>query len=74
MIKVIKDEEKITHGEVTNCSCLNVRSAASKNSPVKCIVNKGDILKIESYNTDWVKVVTPAGINGFCRKEFIRDM
>ena len=63
----------IIHGEVVNCSKLNVRSAASKQAQVKCIVSRGDILQIEPFNSGWVKVITPAGINGYCKKEFIEE-
>lgn len=70
---MIKIKDEIIFGEVVNCSKLNVRSSASKIAKVKCMVSKGDILQIESFNTGWVKVVTPSGINGYCRKEFIKE-
>lgn len=70
MIKYVKD---VAHGEVINCSKLNVRAAASKKAQVRCVVSNGDILQIEPFNTGWVKVVTSSGINGYCKKEFIKE-
>lgn len=67
-----KKEVKIILAEVVNCSKLNIRAAASKQSQVLCVVSAGDILKIEPFNTEWVKAHTSAGISGHCRKEFTR--
>lgn len=72
-METFEKEIKVIHGEVVNCSKLNVRASASKQSPVKCLVSKGDILQIEPFNSGWFKVVAPSGINGFCRKEFIEE-
>lgn len=62
--------EPKTYGTV-NCSKLNVRKGPSIHSNPLCIVESGTEMEIETFNNEWVKVVTPDGVSGYCMKKFI---
>ena len=62
--------EPKTYGTV-NCSKLNVRKEPSIHSNPLCIVESGTEMEIEIFNNEWVKVVTPDGVSGYCMKKFI---
>ena len=62
--------EPKTYGTV-NCSKLNVRNGPSIHSNPLCIVESRTEMEIEAFNNEWVKVVTPDGVSGYCMKKFI---
>ena len=62
--------EPKTYG-VVNCSKLNVRKGPSIHSNPLCVVESGTKMEIETFNNEWVKVVTPDGVSGYCMKKFI---
>lgn len=69
--KVVEpNPEPKTYG-VVNCSKLNVRKGPSIHSNPLCIVESGTKMEIETFNNEWVKVVTPDGVSGYCMKKFI---
>lgn len=63
-------------GVVSNCSRLNVRSKASINSDVVCVINAGTEVEIigDRANSEFYKVKVDnvtEGYVGFCMKKFI---
>ena len=62
--------EPKTYG-VVNCSKLNVRKGPSIHSNPLCIAESRTEMEIETFNNEWVKVVTPDGVSGYCMKKFI---
>ena len=69
--KVVEPTPELkTYGTV-NCSKLNVRKGPSIHSNPLCIVESGTEMEIETFNDEWVKVVTPDGVSGYCMKKFI---
>lgn len=66
--------EEIVNGFVSGCKKLNVRAKASKDSDVLCVINeKAEVLvhRTETEATDFYKVRTASGIEGYCMKKFI---
>ena len=61
--------EPKTYGTV-NCSKLNVRKGPSIHSNPLCVVESGTTMEIETFNDEWVKVVTPDDVSGYCMKKF----
>ena len=59
-----------TFGKV-NCSKLNVRKEPSVHSNPLCIVEYGTRMEISEFNGEWVKILTPDGVPGYCMREFI---
>ena len=71
--EVTEVEEKPTEvafGKV-NCSKLNVRKEPSIHSNPLCIVEHGTRMEISEFNGEWVKILTPDGVSGYCMREFI---
>lgn len=71
--EVTEVEEKSTEvafGKV-NCSKLNVRKEPSIHSNPLCIVEHGTRMEISEFNGEWVKILTPDGVSGYCMREFI---
>ena len=71
--EVTEVEEKSTEvafGKV-NCSKLNVRKEPSIHSNPLCIVEQGTRMEISEFNGEWVKILTPDGVSGYCMREFI---
>lgn len=62
-----------TIGVVKNCSRLNVREAADADADVIGTVEEGSEVEIDeaSSTSDFYKVYTAAGLEGFCMKKFI---
>lgn len=61
-------------GVVSGCSKLNIRAAASKEADVVTVVDEGTVVMIDypvDQNSDWFKVYTEAGVEGFCMKQFV---
>ena len=71
--EVTEVEEKSTEvafGKV-NCSKLNVRKEPSINSVPLCIIELGTRMEISDFNGEWVKILTPDGVSGYCMRKFI---
>ena len=71
--EVTEVEEKSTEvafGKV-NCSKLNVRKEPSINSVPLCIIEHGTRMEISEFNGEWVKILTPDGVSGYCMRKFI---
>lgn len=52
---------------------LNVRSNTDTNSDILTTLDEGEEIRIEDeYNSDWYKVCTASGIEGFALKEYIK--
>ena len=71
--KIIPDPVIAT---VVNCTKLNVRKAADKNSEVVCVIDKGTELTVDVDNStdNFYKVYTICKdvlVEGYCVKEFI---
>ena len=62
-----------TFGVTHNCTTLNVRESADKDSESLCVVKSGTKLMVDlSKSTDdWYHVYTPEGAEGFCMKKFV---
>ena len=71
--KVTEVEEnptEVAFGKV-NCSKLNVRKEPSINSVPLCIIELGTRMEISEFNGEWVKILTPDGVSGYCMRKFI---
>ena len=71
--EVTEVEENLTEvafGKV-NCSKLNVRKEPSINSVPLCIVEHGTRMEISEFDGEWVKILTPDGVSGYCMRKFI---
>ena len=72
-------EEEITEvkkpmiGVVVECSSLNIRSKSSTNSEIIATVKAGTELLINEDESvsEWFKVCTEAGIEGFCMRKYV---
>jgi hypothetical protein len=71
-------EESVTEpdeviGVVTDCVKLNVRKEPSKDSDVACELLLGTEVMIDIFEStdDFYKVITEAGVEGYCMKKFI---
>ena len=68
--EVEKKSTEVAFGKV-NCSKLNVRKEPSIHSNPLCIVEHGTRMEIGEFNGEWVKILTPDGVSGYCMREFI---
>ena len=60
-------------GVVVNCKKLNVREEPHIESDVLCVINNGDEVAVDIFETteEFYKVCTEAGVEGFCMKKYI---
>ena len=65
-----EETTEVTFGKV-NCSKLNVRKGPSIHSNPLCIVEHGTSMEIGEFNDEWIKVLTPDGVSGYCMRKFI---
>lgn len=70
--ELIEEVETVT-GVVSGCERLNLRKEASKDSDILSVLNKGTELVVSSEEStdEFYKVVTEAGVEGYCMKKFI---
>ena len=68
--EVEENPTEVAFGKV-NCSKLNVRKEPSIHSNPLCIVEHGTRMEISEFNGEWVKILTPDGVSGYCMREFI---
>lgn len=69
-----EDGNKPLVGAVKGCSRLNIRSGAGKEFNVIAVVEEGTALMIDypiDVNSEWFKIYTEAGIEGYCMKQFV---
>lgn len=72
--EIVKEPEVIIKiGIVSNCKKLNVRKNPSKASEVLFVVSEGSEFAIyeNESTTEWYKVCTASGREGFCMKQYI---
>ena len=60
-------------GVVVYCKKLNVREEPHIESDVLCVINNGDEVTVDIFETteEFYKVCTEAGVEGFCMKKYI---
>lgn len=60
-------------GKVTGCYRLNVRSAPNTSADVLEVIWNGSSLEIyeNDSNSEWYKVRTETGVEGFCMKQYV---
>ena len=68
--EVEENPTEVAFGKV-NCSKLNVRKEPSINSDPLCIIEHGTRMEISEFNGEWVKILTPDGVSGYCMRKFI---
>lgn len=65
--------EEPLYGTVTDCAKLNVRKEPNSEADVLCTIDaKSEVVIVRSESTEeFHKVITAAGVEGFCMKKFI---
>ena len=60
-------------GTVANCSKLNVRTKPAADAEVKTIleVNAKVVIDPARSTSEWLKITTASGVEGFCMRKFI---
>ena len=60
-------------GIVASCGRLNVRRKPSVKSEVvyEALIGSELVIDLDKSTDEWFKVCTPAGIEGFCMKQFV---
>lgn len=60
-------------GTVTNCTKLNVRKSPKNDAPVLCMIAVSDKVVVDEEKSvgKFYKVCTPAGVEGYCMKDYI---
>ena len=61
-------------GVVFNCSKLNVREKPEASADIVCVLDGGSEVEIDMSRSasDWYKVCTAAGVDGFCMRKFVK--
>lgn len=61
-------------GTVTNCAKLNIRINPRSDADVQCVADADTELIIDTARStsDWLRVCTPAGIEGYCMRKFVK--
>lgn len=69
----VVEEPAEVYGVVTNCAKLNVRKAPSADANIVTEIAVGTEVMVDDTESteDFYKVVTEAGIEGYCMKKFI---
>lgn len=71
-VKEPEKEEFVNTGKVANCNAAYIRENPTKASNHLTIVKEGDELLVEHIsNTNWYKVTTQSGIDGYIMKELV---
>ena len=68
--EVEENPTEVAFGKV-NCSKLNVRKEPSIHSTPLCIIEHGTRMEISEFDGEWVKILTPDGVSGYCMRKFI---
>lgn len=69
-----KKSDEPVFGVVSNCDHLNVREFPSIDSEVICEILSNETVQVVEYEStdDFYKVYTQVGLEGFCKKEYIK--
>lgn len=72
----VKQDVEPTIGVVSGCTRLNVREDSESNASIVGTIEAGTELVIDMAKStdDFYMVITAAGIEGFCMKQFITIM
>ena len=67
-------DNRCVAGVVGKCTRLNVRSEPSLTAMVLAVIDRSDEVAVDTdfSNSEWYKVQTANGTNGFCMKKFIK--
>lgn len=67
------EPEPTLTGVVSGCGKLNIRKEPSATAEILCeVANKSELVIDPNKSTDdWYSVCTPAGVEGFCMKQFV---
>lgn len=70
---VVEEENNELIGVVANCEKLNVRRGPDADAEVLTVISKGTEVQIDIFESTngFYKVCTGAGIEGFCKEDFI---
>lgn len=71
--KPVKEEVKVKTGVVTGCAKLRVRKKPSTDASVLCELKAGTEVTVDNNGStsDFYKVKTAAGAEGYCMKTYI---
>ena len=60
-------------GAVTNCAKLNVRLKPAIDAYVVCVLDSKSEVEVDIVRStsDWFKVITTSGVEGFCMRKYI---
>lgn len=69
----MEQDDSMKFGKVVGCERLNVRAEPNIDSEVICVISQGTEIMLDNENSseEFFKVYTPAGLEGFCMKDFI---
>ena len=64
---------KTVTGIVANCTKLNVRAKADASAPVVCVIDVASevTIDVKKSKTEWFKVRTANGAEGYCMRKFV---
>lgn len=67
------EPEPTLTGVVSGCGKLNIRKEPSATAAILCeVANKSELnIDLDNSTDDWYSVCTPAGVEGFCVKQFV---
>ena len=67
-----KEQNSVITGTVVNCTRLNVRATPKLNAAILCTIDKSSEVIIEDdSNEKFYKIVTGAGVEGYCMKDYV---
>lgn len=68
------EEVKLKFGFVTGCAKLNVRSKPKIDADILCVIDNATDVEVDENGstTDFYKIWTSAGVEGYCMKQFIQ--
>lgn len=66
----------VVDAEIANCAKVNVRTTPEMCENVLLVLNQGSPIKIDkTYESEeWFKVVTEASVEGYVRKQFVKEV
>lgn len=67
-----EEQNSVITGTVINCTRLNVRATPKLNAAILCTIDKSSEVIIEDdSNEKFYKIVTGAGVEGYCMKDYV---
>ena len=72
-VETVTLPETVT-GTIVNCTKLNIRSNPTPTADILCVVEANAELVIDPARStsDWLRVCTPAGVEGYCMRQFVK--